>query len=148
MLVSYGATYARLARMFWLRPKAALGDALMAEGQDERPRRSCGWCAERVVEDAVVCPHCRRWRKDVYQDRMWYYLWTAAAALAGGVLAFGFGMRWWHEKVGPDEMRFSTELFLQSRHGVASLVGFVICLLLVTVYWVKVSLKTRVWIWL
>ena len=35
--------------------------------------RACEWCSELIKLDALLCPHCHKWRKDIQRD--YNFLW-------------------------------------------------------------------------
>jgi hypothetical protein len=59
--------------------------------------RPCEWCAELIQSDALKCPKCRKWRKDIDQDRLRAYGWGMSWVVAAGVLLEGFAAGAWKE---------------------------------------------------
>jgi len=111
--------------------------------------RICEWCAESIPKQALKCPRCTKWRKDIEEDRRNYI-----NRLLGGIIFVAscvvlFGLVWagstrddlfnknnlscvWHEKVRIDnnilppynyEYYFSIKKFLKSYYG-WSVIGF------------------------
>ena len=35
----------------------------------QEQKKECDWCRELIRIDAVKCPHCHKWRKDITEDR-------------------------------------------------------------------------------
>lgn len=35
--------------------------------------RVCEWCATSIPEEALKCPHCTKWRKDIAEDRKQFF---------------------------------------------------------------------------
>jgi len=53
------------------------------------PTRTCEWCAESIPEQALVCPRCCKWRKDIEEDRR-NYITALVSTLVIGVLCAAF----------------------------------------------------------
>ena len=37
-------------------------------GAPQESKKQCDWCRESIRIDAIKCPHCSKWRKDIQED--------------------------------------------------------------------------------
>ena len=127
----------------------------MSETVNEHDARVCEWCAKSIPQQAIKCPHCRGWRKDIYKDRIKCYFWSAIGGISMGLFIAGYRLGWWHElKTSPGQLgslfpsyEFSFEAFLTSYSGIIIFIGIILGVLLSLVYGVKVSRKIGSWWW-
>lgn len=55
--------------------------------------RACEWCAAPIPSDALRCPKCRNWRKDIDQRRAKARVWVIASGITGVfALPVGIGL--------------------------------------------------------
>ena len=52
--------------------------------------RVCEQCAKSVSQQALQCPHCRRWREDIEKDRMAHNVWVIVPIAYLGFFFFIF----------------------------------------------------------
>jgi len=38
------------------------------QGAPQESKKECDWCHELIRIDAIKCPHCSKWRKDIQED--------------------------------------------------------------------------------
>ncbi len=98
---------------------------------------TCEWCGAGKAPEAVKCPNCRSWRKDVGESRMKSYVFLGTAGALGGFL-YGWG-HW----SAPGNF-FSLEEFVLSISGwvVIALAAFG------TYFGIKVSRELGTWWWM
>jgi len=131
----------------------------MHEMENEHDARVCEWCAKSIPQQAIKCPHCGGWRKDIYMDRISFYLSLALTWISLLGLIVGYRQGWWHKvswhptgwKTGPwsilpgefsvPSFEFSFEAFLASFSGIIILIGIILGVLLSLIYGVKLSRK-------
>lgn len=41
----------------------------------------CGWCGVKMNPEAVKCPKCQKWRKDIYKERIICYTFLAFSSI-------------------------------------------------------------------
>lgn len=100
-------------------------------------KRRCQWCSTLIPAEAMKCPNCRSWRKDINSGRI---LFLTTALFSGAALGWGLSTCMWKEV---DE-EFSPRIFFTSASGWSCLL-----LLLISIfYYVKVSRKLRTWWWI
>jgi len=46
----------------------------------------CAWCSKSIPANAVKCPYCQKWRKDIDRDRIIAYVWGFIAAIPGSII--------------------------------------------------------------
>lgn len=134
----------------------------MAQDMNSRTTRVCEWCGESIPQQALRCPRCQKWRKDIEEDRVKCYGWTFTSILLGGLFYFycylGGRLGWWtverwksFELVGvPMDIpttEFSIGKFLSSPLMIILIAGIIITLCLSFHYYVKVSKKIGSWFW-
>jgi len=66
-------------------------------------KRQCEWCKEAIRSDALKCPHCGKWRKDIdlLKKHVWGTLAMTLVPLAVGFMAFLVAAKrhtWWHKQ--------------------------------------------------
>jgi len=64
--------------------------------EQTRPLRKCEWCAESIPQEALRCPKCSKWRRDIVKDQA-HVRWGSALAycgIGGAGLIFGTQWRW------------------------------------------------------
>lgn len=105
--------------------------------------RTCGYCDEIVSANALKCPKCTKWRKDIEEDRIKSYVWGAAAP-AFPFIFFLVGIRegWWE-----DYGRFSLSIFMASQSGLAILAAEIVVGFFSFYYYARVSRKIGSWVW-
>lgn len=109
--------------------------------------RVCEWCSESIPQQALRCPRCQKWRKDIDKERVQSYTWAGAAFLPALVFIVGMRNEWWHQTKGFLLYEFSIETFLTSFSGLAVLAGFIVTGCLCLYYYAKVSKKIGSWWW-
>jgi len=57
------------------------------QGAPLESKKECDWCRELIRIDALKCPHCSKWRKDIQEDINEQKKWKVCA-IAFFVLAF------------------------------------------------------------
>ena len=124
----------------------------MTSNEPDSATRVCEWCAEAIHEKALKCPRCQKWRKDIDEDRMLTYVWSALGIIIPfPLLVLGMVTHSWHEAgnnfLGFLEYKFSLTLFFCSFSGIAIIVVFLFCEYRSWRYWEKVSKKIGTWIW-
>ena len=63
---------------------APLSASAQSTGQpspDQQPTSSCGWCTKEMPSEALTCPHCGKWRKDISTERIAYYSFLGVSSL-------------------------------------------------------------------
>ena len=103
--------------------------------------RVCEWCAETISADALKCPHCTKWRKDIDQDRIKCYSWSFGSILPATLSFVGARQGWWEY----GESSFGN--FLTSLSGLLVIAGFLVTGFFAVFYWVRVSRKIGSWVW-
>jgi len=97
-------------------------------GAPQESKKECDWCRESIRIDAIKCPHCSKWRKDIQQDINKNWTWAVygigCALLAGVFIAIGLDTDTWREEAHSAILRisgqsgpFSLKLFLSSVLG-------------------------------
>lgn len=91
--------------------------------------RICEWCHESISSEAVRCPRCHKFRKDIENDRLKFYFWLLFAFVP--IVFFGVGLNrgWWNKISGSIfslNYEFSLGEFLSSASGFFILAGFVL----------------------
>ena len=98
----------------------------------------CGWCKEKMNPEAVKCPKCQKWRKDIYSERIkCYTLFTFSAIFLTIAVINGFESQLFSEPT------FSFGKFFSS-------IFFWISIMLdipAFVYYSKISKKIGTWWW-
>lgn len=112
--------------------------------------RTCQWCAQTISNEALKCPHCRTWRKDIQEDRIKCYVWSFFGSIPGAILGAGWMLEWWHYTVKEGNSTFkvfSLGKFFMSPSGwfvlVVGAVGFCITMR----YYIRVSRAIKSWWW-
>jgi hypothetical protein len=88
----------------------------------------CKWCSKSIPIDAVVCPYCRKWRKDIDRDRIIAYICAVLCAIIG-IIAVPIIRNdrignWW-----------------------VFILAFIMAFAITLYFTVKVSRKIRTWWW-
>ena len=105
----------------------------MSENANISMVRTCEWCAESIPQQALICPYCRTWRKDIYKAR--------AQAYNFGLAALFLCLTVFISSVVTHELPFilfSAILF----------VGGIICACFYLRYYLEVSKKIGSWWWI
>jgi len=114
----------------------------------KRPQEGiCSWCSESMSKNAVKCPHCSKWRKDIDQERVKCYTWAGAGIFPALLLFIGASEGWWVEEIRFADFHFSIKAFLFSYSGLAVILGEAITGYMCLHYYVKVSKKIGAYWW-
>jgi len=127
--------------------------------------RVCEWCGESIPQQALKCPRCHQWRKDIAEDRFNFYLWLAIQGILALVFIFvcvegGKEGRWsvWRFKLEPGPVglfgerlpipkeefsAFSINKFLSDPVIIVLSIGIIILSVICSYYWNKINRKTR-----
>ncbi len=123
---------------------APLGSGLPSRAEDapsigtiSTSNRICEWCAESIPGQALRCPKCQKWRKDIDQERVLSYVWGFASLVPAVFFVAGVENGLW----------LSLRAFLMSMSGWIVLGGFLICGYFSLVYYARVSRKIGSWFW-
>lgn len=138
----------------------------MTENTNKSNKRACEWCGESISLQALKCPICKKWRKDIYQDRIKSFFWGVLCGISMGIFINGLRYQWWHQKIktlpqekndlftslvkltgGGYSYEFSFVTFLTSVSGFVIFVGFLITSILTFKYYARVSKKIGIWWW-
>lgn len=119
----------------------------------EEPKRICEWCKKEISEDAIKCPNCGAWRRDVKEDRNKAYGWLTAFCFVALLVIIGMTAGWWKETssflgIQMEVSRFSWSSFFSSGLGWFFIILFVITLWGSFHYWRKVSDVIGTWWWI
>jgi len=108
-----------------------------SKGTPLEAKKQCEWCRELIHVDAVKCPYCQKWRKDVQKDITKNLNWAIASigcAVVPVLVAIGAKRdRVWQE--GGTLFHsgsFSLERFLSSFEGwivILCTVGWIVCVM-------------------
>ena len=99
----------------------------------------CGWCREKMNPEAVKCPKCQKWRKDIYSERILCYTFSVFAGIFMGIAVFnGFESHLFSKPT------FNFEIFINSTYFWISIILLVPAL----VYYKMVSEKIGTWWWI
>ena len=98
--------------------------------------RKCDWCKKDIPLDAVVCPNCQSWRKDINNEKIISY---TLFGLSVVLLFLGIINTWWGNFL--DTFRIG--------EFITSLSGWIVLGLFIAgmVYYVRVSKKIGTWWW-
>lgn len=119
----------------------------MNEATPSSNTRTCEWCAETIAQQALKCPKCSKWRKDIDQDRIKCYMWSCAGpALPVALFFIGLNEGWW-TRGGFFNSSFSLGAFLSSASGLLVVAGFALSGWFSYVYYARVSKKIGSWTW-
>jgi hypothetical protein len=103
---------------------------------------ACGWCGESIPEQALKCPHCSSWRKDIARDRDMMHVWGMLGPLVAVVFFFlGLSQEWWTEKHFLS-VTWSWGKFFGSLSGLALIVWSVIAFVVSMYYGNRYNKKT------
>ena len=117
----------------------------MNESKSASNTRACEWCAETIAQQALKCPKCSKWRKDIDQDRIKCYVWGGAVPVFPFILTYiGTAQGWWRTG-GYFDGHFSLGAFLTSVSGLLIVAGFVLSIWFSYVYYARVSKKIGSW---
>ena len=98
--------------------------------------RKCDWCKKDIPQDAIICPNCQAWRKDISNEKIISY------TLSGlSVILFFLGVinTWW----GNFFDAFRIAEFISTFSGWVVMGLFVASI----VYYARVSKKIGTWWW-
>src|SRR5208282_4798128 len=78
-------------------------------GAPQESKKECEWCRELIHIDALKCPYCHKWRKDIAEDRKRFFTYAMIFSVSGvaSVVTFSAGNAngqfdtpgEWHERV-------------------------------------------------
>ena len=89
-----------------------------SHGVPQGSNRVCEWCATSIPEQALKCPHCTKWRKDIQKDINLQKTWLGYAigwSVPAFILIVGAARNGvWGEGLSND---FSVSKFLSSFWG-------------------------------
>jgi predicted nucleic acid-binding Zn ribbon protein len=124
-------------------------DAATRETGVQRATRTCEWCAETIPEDALRCPRCQKWRRDIDRERVLMYTFVAAIFIPAFIFGIGLRNQWWHESTGTFGLssEFSFEAFMNSGSGILIILAGAVLFALSFYYYAKVSTKIQSWWW-
>ena len=98
-----------------------------AQANPERPPTACSWCSKEMTSEALKCPGCGKWRKDISTERVIYY------SLLGVSLFF----LWIQERSGSSSFFASPWVWL-----------FALTLVPCYYYYARLSKKMKTWWWI
>jgi hypothetical protein len=114
-------------------------------------KRKCEWCAESISQQALRCPRCQKWRKDIDAERVKCWTWSLLGFLPALLLFVGLRNNWWAPPLPPGRfwltMKFSFAEFLTSPSGWLVLGGLILTEGLCLRYYIRVSKKVGSWWW-
>ena len=88
------------------------------QGAPVESKKACDWCRELICIDALKCPHCNKWRKDIEEDINQKYAWLIRAVIfAPAFFLVGAAAEhngWWNNHWTHD---FSLDRFVSSYSG-------------------------------
>lgn len=121
----------------------------------DKATRICEWCDEAIPAKAKKCPRCQKWRKDIDQDRVKSYLWSASSIIPAMILGAGLREGWWYGSTGITHFAgipfpqygFSFKVFLSSPSGLVTFAGFALTGIMSFNYYASVSRKIGSWWW-
>lgn len=92
------------------------------EGTLPESKKQCDWCREEIRVDAVKCPHCHKWRKDIQEDLNNHRRWAVAfiSSLSGCAITCAVSYRrgiWTESLSWLDRGHFSFGKFIGSFQG-------------------------------
>ena len=97
----------------------------------------CQWCMEKMDNSAVVCPYCRRERKDFHQHKVLAYVFGSIFLMS---VIYGIGAgKWLSSTTGQVELG-NLLLTLVGWSAMVSCLLFVVC-------YVKASKIANSWWW-
>lgn len=108
----------------------------MNENQRDDGKRKCEWCGDSIPVEALKCPSCNMWRKDIHNDRVLCWTWSLLAIVPMFACLF---LAWL--SVSTRENCFTGPVLA------AIISAFALTGILCTVYWVRVSKKIGTWFW-
>lgn len=123
------------------------GGKTMSGNANNTATRVCEWCAESIPQQALRCPRCQKWRKDIDKERVLAYVWACASIFPALLFVIGMRNGWWHRMKGFLAYEFSIGAFITSFSGLAVLAGFIMTSYLCWHYYAKVSRKIGSWWW-
>ena len=53
----------------------------MDEDANVNTTRICEWCAMSILQQALICPYCRKWRKDIEHERFKFRTWSITSVI-------------------------------------------------------------------
>ena len=92
---------------------------LFAKNQSDEERK-CEWCAESIPQQALRCPRCQKWRKDIDEERLKFWTWKLLGFLPPCFFFVGLVNDWWAPPSPATcwwETKFSFEKFITSPSG-------------------------------
>jgi hypothetical protein len=92
----------------------------------------CAWCSKPIPANAVRCPYCQKWRKDIDRDRTIAYVWGVIGAIPGAIIGVSL---------------VNNKAFLGTGRGTVTILSFIIALVLALYYSSRVSRKIGTWWW-
>tara|TARA_R110001583_G_scaffold190897_1_gene355543 strand:- start:722 stop:1024 length:303 start_codon:yes stop_codon:yes gene_type:complete len=98
----------------------------------------CDWCKESMKEDAIVCPSCKREKKDLHSLRIKMYTFISISSFA---TIYGFASGDW---LTPLFGEFKASRFFSTVSGWLTIFSFVIS----QIYYVKASKIIKSWWWM
>ena len=98
--------------------------------------RVCEWCASEIPDEALKCPECNEWRKDIKNDKIICY---SFSGLTGAVIGWNYYSGNWSTLFDS----FSMHSFMSTTSGLVTITSFLLSL----VYYIKVSKKIGTWFW-
>jgi hypothetical protein len=123
----------------------------MSNASTPSVERKCEWCAETMTAQALRCPHCQKWRKDIEGDRVKCWGWSLLGILPCIFLGVGLANNWWAPPPPPGMFwlttKFSFPAFLTSWSGLLILGGLALTEGLCLKYYIRVSRKIGSWWW-
>lgn len=132
----------------------------MEQNPNAPATRVCEWCGESIPQQALRCPRCHQWRKDIAEDRVKFYMVVAMFFSLCAVLGFyiGSNIEQWRVRqlkteilpgayglpvLGTKEefVGFSINKFLSDPLIIVLGVGIIILSIVCCYYWNKISRK-------
>jgi len=131
-------------------PLRAASSPGIRDAEAQAATRTCEWCAESIPREALRCPRCHKWRKDIDRERVLMYVWAFALFIPLFFFLIGLSRGWWVTRTGPFGMaeEFSFSAFVGSGSGLAILASAIIISGISFYYYAKVSVKIGSWWWL
>jgi hypothetical protein len=92
----------------------------------------CAWCSKPIPANAVRCPYCQKWRKDIDHDRILAYVWGFIGAIPGAIIG---------------GVLVIDRTFFKTGWGTITILSFIAALVIALYYSSKVSRKIGTWWW-
>jgi hypothetical protein len=107
------------------------GGFKMPEGTNN-DSQVCAWCSKSIPADAVKCPYCQKWRKDIDRDRTIAYVWGFIGAIPGAIIGVAL---------------VNNKSFMGTGRGTLAILSFIISFAITLYYTARVSRKIGTWWW-